>query len=102
MLYLIPVWSPYGTQRHFCRLYGVAAMNCNLKKDSLCVTLLDAAHSGAVHLGFDTASNRINGLITASLLDAQRDSVKNKPASLLVALLEKALNGVFHLRVVDR
>ena len=41
---------------------------------------------------------------TASLLDAQhqRDSVKNKPASLLVVPLGKALSGIPHLGVVDR
>ena len=43
-------------------------------------------------------------VFTASLLDVQhlRDSVENKPASLLVVLLRKALNGITHLSVVDR
>ena len=41
-------------------------------------------------------------IFTASLLDVQhqRDSVENKPASLLVAPLGKALSGI--LGVVDR
>ena len=43
-------------------------------------------------------------VFTASLLDAQqqRDSVENKPASLLVVPLGKALSGFPHLGVVDR
>ena len=43
-------------------------------------------------------------VFTASLLDAQqyRDSVENKPASLLVVPLGKALSGIPHLGVVDR
>ena len=43
-------------------------------------------------------------VFTASLLDAQhqRDSVKNKPASLLVVPLGKALSGIPRLGVVDR
>ena len=43
-------------------------------------------------------------LFTASLLDAlhKRDIVKNKPASLLVALLGKTIAGFLHLGVVDR
>ena len=43
-------------------------------------------------------------IFTASLLDAQhlRDSVENKPASLLVVPLGKALSGIPHLGVVDR
>ena len=43
-------------------------------------------------------------VFTSSLLDAQhqRDSVKNKPASLLVVPLVKALSGIPHFGVVDR
>ena len=43
-------------------------------------------------------------VFAASLLDVQhlRDSVENKPASLLVVPLGKALNGIPHLSVVDR
>ena len=43
-------------------------------------------------------------VFTASLLDAQhsRKSVENKPASLLVVPLGKALGGIPHLGVVDR
>ena len=43
-------------------------------------------------------------VFTASLLDAQheRDSMENKPASLLVVPLGKALSGISHLGVVDR
>ena len=43
-------------------------------------------------------------VFTASLRDAQqyRDSVENKPASLLVVPLGKALSGIPHLGVVDR
>ena len=43
-------------------------------------------------------------VLTASLLDAQhyRDSMENKPASLLVVRLGKTLSGISHLGVVDR
>ena len=43
-------------------------------------------------------------VFTASLHDAQHveDSVENKPESLLVVPLGKALTGIPHLRVVDR
>ena len=43
-------------------------------------------------------------VFTASLLDAQhqRDSLKNKPTSLLVVPLGKALSGIPHLGVVDK
>ena len=43
-------------------------------------------------------------VFTASLLDVQhqRDSVKNKPASILVVPLGKTLSGIPHLGVVDR
>ena len=43
-------------------------------------------------------------VFTASLLDDQhqRDSVKNKPASLLVVPLGKHLAGFPHLREIDR
>ena len=43
-------------------------------------------------------------VFTASLLDVQhqRDSVENKPASLLVVPLGKALSGITHLGVVER
>ena len=46
----------------------------------------------------------LNLVFTASLLDAQhyRDSVENKPASLLVVPLGKALSGIFYLGVEDR
>ena len=46
----------------------------------------------------------LNLVFTASLLDAQhlRDSVENKPASLLVVPLRKALSGIPPLGVVDR
>ena len=42
--------------------------------------------------------------IHSFLLDAQhlRDSVENKPASLLVVPLGKTLNGIPHLGAVDR
>ena len=58
-----------------------------------------ASASGSVDLGFDSQSGQTNDLklvFTASLLDVQhlRDSVKNKPASLLVVPLGKALNGI--------
>ena len=44
----------------------------------------------------------LTSVFTASLLDAQhqRDSVANKPASLLVEPLGKALKGISHLGVV--
>ena len=50
-------------------------------------------------LSFDSESSQTNDfklLFTASLLDAQhsRDSVRNKPASLLVVPLGKALSGI--------
>ena len=55
--------------------------------------------SGSVDLGFDSESGQTNDLklvFTASLFDVQhlRDSVENKPASLLVVPLGKALNGI--------
>ena len=50
-------------------------------------------------LGFDSESGQTNDfklVFTASLLDAQpqRDSLENKPASLLVAPLGKAFGGI--------
>ena len=55
--------------------------------------------SGSVDLGFDFESGQTYDLkigIHASLLHVQhlRDSVENKPASLLVVPLGKALNGI--------
>ena len=65
-----------------------------------------ASAYGAVDLGL--IPNRVKPmtlklLYTASLLDAQhyRDSVE-KPASLLVVPLGKALHGITHHRVVDK
>ena len=57
------------------------------------------ASASAVVLRFDSYSGQTNDfklVFTASLLDAQhqRDSVKNKPASLLVVPLGKAFNGI--------
>ena len=63
--------------------------------------------SGAADLGL--IPSRVKPMttklaFTASLLDAQhsRDSVENKPASLLVVPLGQALSGIPHLGVVDR
>ena len=56
-----------------------------------------ASASAAVDLGLIPSQIKsISNLFTTSLLDAQheRDSVGNKPASLLVASLVKALNGI--------
>ena len=61
-----------------------------------------AVDSGAVHSDFIPI--RVKLLFTASLLDAQhqKDSVENKPASLLVVMLRKTINGIPRLQVVDR
>ena len=57
-------------------------------------------------LDFDSESGQTNDfkIGIASLLVAQheRDSVENKPASLLVVPLVKALSEISHLSVVDR
>ena len=58
-----------------------------------------APASGSVDLGFNYKFGQpmtLQLVFKASLLDAQhqRDSVKNKPASLLVVLLGKALRGI--------
>ena len=55
--------------------------------------------SGAVHLGYIPSRVKpmtFDLVFTASLLDAQhyRDSVKNKPASMLAVSLERALRGI--------
>ena len=62
--------------------------------------------SAAVDLGLNPSrvtQMTLKLVFAASLLDAQhlRDSVKNKPASLLVVPLGKALSGLPHLGVVD-
>ena len=59
-------------------------------------SVVRASASGAVDSWFDSESGQIKLVFTASLLDAQRlrDSVENKPTSLLVALLGKALCGI--------
>ena len=66
-----------------------------------------ASVSGAVDSGL--ISSRVKPMtlklvFTASLLDAQhyKDSVENKPASLFVMQLGKALSWIAHLGVVDR
>ena len=41
-------------------------------------------------------------VFTAFLFDIEKDSVENKPASLLVVALEKARSGIPHFKVVDR
>ena len=59
-----------------------------------------ASASQSVDLGFislvESYQRTLKMVFTASLLDAQhiRDSVENKPASLLVVSLGKALNGM--------
>ena len=55
--------------------------------------------SKSVDLGFDSMLGQTNDLklvFTASLLDVQHlsDSAENKPASLLVVSLGKAINGI--------
>ena len=59
-----------------------------------------ASASGAVDSGLTPSRDKpmtVKLVFTASLLDAQheRDSVENKPESLLVVLMEKALSGIF-------
>ena len=59
--------------------------------------MVRASASQSVDLGFISLVESYQKMVfTASLLGAQhiRDSVKNKPASLLVVSLGKALNGM--------
>ena len=61
--------------------------------------MIRASASGAVDLGLIPIRVKpitLNWIFTASLLDAQhlRDSVENKPASLLVVALGTALAGI--------
>ena len=66
-----------------------------------------ASASAVVYLGLIPSRVKpmtLTLVFTASLLDAQhqRDSVKNKPASLLMVPLERHLAGFPHFGVVDR
>ena len=61
--------------------------------------MVRASASGAVHLGLIPSRVKpmtLKLVFTASLLDARhyRDSVKNKPAGLLVVPLGKVLTGI--------
>ena len=57
-----------------------------------------ASASGSVDLGFDSESGQTNdfiiGIHSFPAFKHLRDSVENKPASLLVVPLEKALSGI--------
>ena len=70
-------------------------------------SVVRASGSGVGNLGLNPSRVKptiLKLILTASLLDDehQRDSVRNKPASLLVVPLEKALSGIIsHLGVVD-
>ena len=66
-----------------------------------------ASASGVVDFGLILSLIKlmtVKLVLTASLLDPQhyRDSVDNKPASLLVVPVEKVLSGIPHLREADR
>ena len=79
--------------------------HCNAS-DSQMAEWYGASASGTVHLDFIprwVTTMTLKLVFTASLLDAQhwRDSVENKPASLLVSL-GKALSGISLSWVVDR
>ena len=69
------------------------------------VQMVRGSATGAVDSGLiRTLVKSVSVKFTASLLDAQhqRNSVENKPASLLVVLLGKAFSGFPHVGVVDR
>ena len=69
--------------------------------------MVRASASGAVDFGLIPSQVKpmtVKLLFTASLLDAwhKRDNVENKPASLLVVPLGKALSGITPSYMIDR
>ena len=92
------------TQVNFISVFGffniiVDSTHWRIHFNSLDGLVVRVSASGAVDLGL--IPNQVKPVTLKLVFRASRDSVKNKPATLLVPL-GKALSGIPHLGVVER